>query len=188
MNPHSLAEALGNVFRNVVDNEPKPPLHVGEVMQCWTYLALLNESLSFLQAGLNTTEDPELSDALKKSLDLCGGQAKRFTDFMTQEGIPLPAPTEEKPKSDSHAIPLGVKLSDDEIVNGVSLKSATAILMCTNGITQGIRTDLGLIWVESQMEQITFAYNLRTLMRKRGWLKHPPSFLPPGVPLHRCDS
>jgi len=188
MKPHSITETLGNIFRNVADNEPKPPLHVGEVMQCWTYLALLDESRSYLQVGLNTTEDPELRDALQKSLDQCSMQVQRFTTFMIQEGISLPPSSESKPKSDPQAIPLGVKLTDEELANGISVKTASAILMCASGITQGIRTDLGLIWVETQMEKITFAYNMRTLMRKRGWLKIPPAFLPPGTSFHRCDT
>ncbi|MFC3883815.1 DUF3231 family protein [Bacillus songklensis] len=79
-------------------------------------------------------------------------------------------------------MPLGAKLTDDEIANGVSLKMATAIVNCATGQAQAIRNDLGNIWVEFQIEMLTFGTTLKTLMRKRGWLRVPPYYNPSGAP------
>jgi hypothetical protein len=32
-------EAAIHTLKSIIDNEPKEPLHVGEVMSCWLYLA-----------------------------------------------------------------------------------------------------------------------------------------------------
>ncbi|WP_100013273.1 hypothetical protein [Lentibacillus sediminis] len=53
-------EAITSVVRSLVDDEPKPPLHVGEVMALWTALASFEEARYVYEAGLNTTQDPDL--------------------------------------------------------------------------------------------------------------------------------
>lgn len=60
-------EAAKGIFSAYTDNEPKSPLHVGEVMSLWTYHATLTEINRFAEIGLNTTTDDELVEALKNS-------------------------------------------------------------------------------------------------------------------------
>lgn len=176
-------EAVKNLIGSFTDDEPKPPLHIGEAMNCWLYIAGIAEALTYEQAAVNTTTDTELRDAVQEAVKLCDSQVRRLRDFMEREGIPLPPLSEPKPKSDSAAIPLGVKLTDDEIANGVSIKAAAAVVTCATGVSQSLRNDVGLMWIEFQQEHIIFAMNLKTLMRKRGWLKVPPLYCPPGTPL-----
>lgn len=178
-----VVEAIKNVVGSMVDDDPKSPLHIGEAMSCWTYLASIAEALSYEQAGLNTTTDPELKHALQEVTKLCDSQVRRISHFMQREGVPLPPVSEPKPKSDSSAVPLGVKLTDDEIANGVSIKIAAAIIACATAASESVRNDVSLMWMEFQREQMTYAMNLKTLMGKRGWLKVPPLYSPPGSPI-----
>ncbi|WP_245954364.1 DUF3231 family protein [Paenibacillus flagellatus] len=175
-------EAAIDVIKDWIDDEPKDPLHVGEVMGCWIYLGGLEEAASMVQAGLNTTTDGDLVHALKQDQQLGEDQRKRLTDFMIREGISLPPASETKPKSNPNDIPLGVKLTDDEIANGLSIKIASLIMNAAAGATQSIRNDVGLMFAQFQAEKMAFGASLKALMRKRGWIKIPPYYYPPGRP------
>lgn len=175
-------EAIWNTMRTLVDDEPKTPLHVGEVMSCWTYFTILKEAIAYEEVGLNTTTDDEVKKLLADAKKLCDGQVKRLKAFMVKEGIPLPSGDETKPVSDPNDVPLGVKLSDNEIANGVSLKTATAAMECAMGNAQAIRADLNLMWTEFNAELLVFGTTTKVLLRRRGWLKVPPYYYPPGMP------
>lgn len=101
---------------------------------------------------------------------------------MVEEGIPLSKTSETRPKSDPNSIPLGAKMTDDEIANFISIKIATNIVMCATNMSQSIRNDMGLMWARFQAEKMVFGMELKTAMRKRGWLKVPPYYYPPGAP------
>lgn len=175
-------EAVWNTLKTLIDDEPKSPLHVGEVMSCWTYLTVLSEAITYEEIGLNTTTDNEVRELLADGKKLCESQVKRMQDFLLKEGVPIPTVPETKPSSESNDIPLGVKLTDNEIANGISLKTATATVECSVGNAQAIRTDLGLLWTEFNAELLAFGATTKVLMRKRGWLKVPPYYYPPGMP------
>jgi hypothetical protein len=177
-------EALKNVINKEVDhlNEPKTPLHIGEAMDCWTYLTSLGEFIRFEESGLNTTSDDEVREMLNDAIKMCEGQFQKLSSFMKKEGIPLPEVSPAKPNSEPNAIPLGVKLTDDEITNGITLKLTACLMMSAKGEVDAIRTDLGVIWFKFHTEMLTFGVTLKALMIKRGWLKVPPYYYPPGQP------
>ncbi|WP_456276338.1 DUF3231 family protein [Bacillus sp. AK128] len=175
-------EAVWNTLKTIVDHEDKAPLHVGEVMSFWTYLTVLDEAIRYEEVGLNTTTDDEVKELLVDAKKLCESQSQRLSSFMQKEGIPLPPGPKKKPLSEPNEIPLGVKFTDDEIANGVSLKVAAAGMECALGNSQSIRSDVGLIWTEFYAELLTFGATTKTLLRKRGWIKVPPYYSPPGLP------
>jgi len=180
--PKHAFEALLKVVHSLLDDETKPSLHVGEVMSCWMYLTVLEESVALEQLAINTTEDKELNDFLHKSMAGASSQAARLKDFLQQEGIPLPPSSEPKPISEPSAVPLGAKMTDSEIANFVSVKIAAAITMCATGAAQSLRNDVGLMFFEFQTETMKYGAILKSIMKKRGWLKVPPYYYPPGKP------
>ncbi|WP_042224996.1 DUF3231 family protein [Oceanobacillus manasiensis] len=179
-------EAMLNTLKMSIDNtdkkEKKAPLHTGEVTNCWVYYTMLHEFLRYEEVGLNTTTDDEVNEMLKDAMKMCKPQLKRLEEFMVEEGIPLPGLPGKKPISNGNDIPLGAKLTDDELANGISLKVAGAIIQCATGQAQVVRNDIGYIWIKFQLEMITFGTTLKALMRKRGWLRVPPHYYPPGMP------
>jgi hypothetical protein len=179
----NIFEALLNTFKTYVDNEPKKHLHTGEVTACWLYFTAMNEAIRYEQDGLHTTTDDELMEMLNDAVRTCGSQINKLEQFMLKEGIPLPVllPS-SKPESKPDAIPQGVKMTDDEIANGVSAKVALMILQCASAQAQSVRNDVGLLFVEFHTELLTFGTTLKTLMKKRGWLRVPPYYYPPGAP------
>jgi hypothetical protein len=175
-------ESITALFKNIVDSEPEPPLHVGEVMSLWTALTAFQESRALYQAALNTTTDPELKHALENALEGSTRDYNRLKNFLIKEGVPLPSINEDKPKSNPLDVPQGVKLTDDEIANLIGVKVASSITFCAQAMSQSIRTDVGLTFFHVQIELMKYASVLKNLMKKRGWLKSPPSYLPPGIP------
>ncbi|WP_058309048.1 DUF3231 family protein [Gracilibacillus massiliensis] len=178
----NIGESLTNILKTVTDDVPKNPLHVGEVMNLWTYLTLLEEANRFAEIGLNTTSDDELREAIKHSWDDCDKQAKKIKELFREEGISLPPTTEPKTNSDPKDIPLGVKLTDDEIANGVVMKLTTAISICGVGLSQSLRTDIGAMWYDFLKTRVKFSAYYMPIMRKRGWIKVPPYYVPNGHP------
>ncbi|MEH7885339.1 DUF3231 family protein [Bacillus sp. JJ1609] len=177
-------EAIWNMLKISIDttNEPKSPLHIIEAGDCWTYLTLMVEFIRYEEAGLNTTTDDEVREMLNDVIQLCESQVQKLNEFMKKEGIPLPDATSAKPNSDPNDIPLGVKLTDDELANGVAFKLVTCLQACSKGQADAIRDDIGIMWLQFYLEWAMFGSTLKTLMRKRGWLKVPPYYYSPGSP------
>jgi len=171
-----------DVMKTLIDDEPERPMHVGEVMTCWTYLMMLEEEKVNVQIGLNTTMDEDLRRALQASMKLATEQPEKLKNFMLKEGVPLPPVSEKKPESAPEAVPMGVKLTDDEIANALSVKVVANYMMCATGAVQSIRNDIGAMFAGFQVEKLQFGASLKSMMRKRGWIKIPPYYLPSGLP------
>lgn len=178
----NLLEAIKDYLQLSLDNEKKNPLHVGEVLSCWLYLTIMDEASVYIQVALNTTTDDEVISCLKESLQQCDTQGQRFKDFMKMEGIPLPPTSEQRPFSDPNGVPLGTKLTDDEIMNGLSIKTVSAIVHCATAAAQSIRNDVASLFTHCMLEKMKFGTSLKELMVKRGWIKVPPYYYPPGAP------
>jgi hypothetical protein len=180
--PAHAFEALMKVLHSLYDDDPKRSLHVGEVMGCWTYLAVLEETVSLEQLYINTTEDRELKECIHKLMGGASSQLEKLKDFLQQEGVPLPPASEPKPLSEPSSIPLGAKMTDSEIANFLGVKLAGSITLCASGISTSIRNDIGTMFFEFQFEAMRYAAILKSIMKKRGWLKIPPYYHPPGEP------
>lgn len=177
-------EAIWNSLKISMDNlnEPESPFHVIEVGDCWTYITLVEEFIRYEEIGLNTSSDDEIIEMLRDVVQVCESQVRNLSKFMKEKGIPLPEVTSSKPNSDPKDVPLGVKLTDIEIANGIAFKLVTCLTSCSKGQADAIRNDLGMMWLKFYIEWVTLGNTLKTLMRKRGWLKVPPYYYPPGSP------
>ncbi|MDQ0861937.1 DUF3231 family protein [Bacillus sp. V2I10] len=173
-------ETVMDAMKSMTVQDKDQPLHVGEVMACWIYLAGLELAKVSVQSAINTTEDDELKAILEEDMKLGTSQRKQLHDFMIKEGITLPPAPEDMPISDPNSIPLGVKLTDDMIANELSLKIISLIMKAAGAASESIRTDVGLLFVQFQAEKLAFATRLKHLMRKRGWIKVPPFYVPTG--------
>lgn len=173
-------EAAKGVITLYTDDEPKGPLHIGEVMNLWTYHTMLSEINRFVEMSLNTTTDDELIEALKKSFAACDKQIREIEKLFRDEGIPIPPTDERKPHTNPDAVPLGAKMSDDEIANGISVKQVSSLILCATGLAQSIRADIGSMWFQFFLSRVEYGAYFKPLLRKRGWLKVPPYYYPTG--------
>lgn len=178
----NIVESVTKVISSLNDHKTKPPMHVGEVMGCWTYLGTIGEGIVATKIRLNTTTDEELVHALNEMMKLCETQMKTVTELLEREGIPMPPIDETKPNTQHSDIPAGVKLTDNEIANAMSVKVASEIIFCATQTSQAIRTDIAMMFSRMQAEHLAFLTNLKALMQKRDWLKTPPYYIAPGRP------
>ncbi|WP_175631805.1 DUF3231 family protein [Virgibacillus siamensis] len=179
---------LGNIFQsaikvlNALTDNNKDPLHMGEVMACWTYLAFVGNIITYEEVGLNSITDPELKEMVKDALNIAKTHKKELTEFMKKEGIALPSLPETKPKSDPGAIPPGAKLTEDELINTLEINFVFAADTCAASASQCLRTDVGLMFLKFQTDKFALGFRAKELMRRKGWLKIPPHYRPPGAP------
>lgn len=179
-------EAVLNTLKLSIDStdESGNLLHVIEVGDCWKYLTIVEEFIRYEEIGLNTTSDDEVREMLVDLVSICEKQVKQLSNFMKKEGIPLPEVTSAKPESNPTEVPLGVKLTDDEIVNGASFKLVICMQTAGTGIANSVRADVGAMWLRFFLDWTIFGTTLKTLSRKRGWIKVPPYYYAPGSPKH----
>ncbi|MCM3595065.1 DUF3231 family protein [Metabacillus idriensis] len=175
-------ESISAIIKNFIDKDPKPPLHVGEVMDLWTIFTAFHEAHSLYQVALNSTIDPDLQHVVQNALEGSKKDTQDIEDFLLKEGVPLPLVNPKKPLSNAAAVPEGVKLSDDEIANLIAVKIASSITFCAQAMSKTVRTDVGILFFEIQVELMKFAAPLKNLMKERGWLRVPPKYSPPGRP------
>lgn len=180
--------SVGSLFKNAVEaiesltDNHKNPLHVGEAMACWTYLAFASEIVVYIEIGLNTTTDTELKNLYQDGYHLVTSHRSELSEFMKQEGVPLPEIPESKPQSDPNEIPLGVKFTDRQLANTISINFIVAADMCATSASQCLRTDTALMFLKFQTEKLSLGLKAKELMQKKGWLKVPPFYIPPGLP------
>jgi hypothetical protein len=175
-------ESVIAIIKNFIDEEPKPPLHVGEVMDLWTAYTAFNEAHVLYQVGLNTTTDTDLKHALQSAYNSSNADSKKIEHFLMKEGVPLPTLSSPKPVSKADSVPEGVKLTDDEIANLIAVKIGASITFCAQAMSKTVRTDVGLLFFEMQVNLMRYAAPFKNLMKQRGWLKVPPKYTPPGAP------
>lgn len=171
---------LQNLFAGL--SGPKNPVHVGEVMALWTGMVALDEGRALMLTLLNQTTDPELKRFMEQYIkDFDEPQQKTLSKFLREEGIPHPPVTADKPKANEADVPPGAKFSDAEIANLLVVKLVNALQLCTAGLVQSLRPDVGAMFLAAQSEILRNAVMLKGLMVKRGWLKVPPYWRPSKV-------
>lgn len=175
-------ETIKNMIKLSADGEPKAPLHVGEVMALWTLSTLMEEAVVFYGVFLNTTTDTELIKNINTAKKETSDVIQNLKAFLIKEGIPLPPTSEEKPLSNPGNVPYGVRFTDNEIANFLSVKTATYITFCGTALAQTVRNDVAVMFLSFLTAVIQYSVNLKSLMIERSWLKVPPYFQPPGHP------
>ncbi|WP_096200376.1 DUF3231 family protein [Bacillus sp. FJAT-45350] len=177
----NIIEMLSSTFNTIVDDEPKLQINIVEASYCWFYYGIVKEAIAFEEIGLNTTDDDELKGILTDAVKLCSKQSKKLEQFMRKEGVALPPVSEPKPFSDPKDIPPGVKLTEEEIANGLAMKILAMTTKSSLGVAECVRKDVGAMWFQFFNETVIFGATLKTKMRKRGWAKLPPAYTPPGT-------
>lgn len=178
----NVIETITALVKNFVDEEPKPHLHVGEVMALWTAYTAFHEAHILYQMGLNSTSDQDLQHALSAAYNSSMQDTKKIEEFLKKEGVPMPSVSSPKPSSNPDSIPEGVRFTERELANLISVKIVTSITFCAQAASQTVRSDVGLLFFEIQIHLMEYMSQFKNLMKGRGWLNIPPSYIPPGIP------
>jgi hypothetical protein len=182
----NLIDTIKSLISEHVISEPKIPLHTGEVMNIWTFYTFVDEAKRYSQMALNHTSDKELAHMLEDVVfNMEDKMVMKLKEFMISNGVPLPDVTAQKPITDPMNVPLGAKMTDSEIANGLALKISGGILLCARGQAESIRDDVGMMFTEFHAQKLVFGLKVKKLLAKRGWLKSPPYYYAPGIPIQR---
>lgn len=180
MNLGNMFQAAISAIESLADNH-KTPLHVGEVMACWTYLAFVSNIIIYEQIALNSVTDPELKDFIRNAKAVADSHKKQLSEFMETEGIPLPSNPKDKPSIDPKMVPIEAKFTEDEIINTLVVNFVFAADTCAASASQCLRVDVGLMFLNFQADKLALGYKAKAIMKKNGWLKVPPFYNPPEV-------
>ncbi|QPC46530.1 DUF3231 family protein [Mangrovibacillus cuniculi] len=169
-------EAIWSTLKTKFDGEPETDLHVGEVMALWTIYTMMCEAIAFYGVFLNTTTDKDLINAIQSAHIETERGINTLKDFFKREGIPLPPVSQEKPDSESKDVPIGVRFTDEEIANFLSVKTATYISFAGTSLAQCIRMDVGYFFSDLLSNTLTYNIKLKKTLIQKGWLKVPPAW------------
>ncbi|WP_419873677.1 DUF3231 family protein [Candidatus Pristimantibacillus sp. PTI5] len=172
----NLLEILKDAIKPFVDGK-KPPLHVGEVMNLWFYLAASEQTMRGEQISFNIVQDAELKENLKEIINNVHAPIiKEITEFLRVEGVSLPSTTPEKPIGDFRDIPEGAKLNDEEVSNLMQFNMVLGINYACRGLTESVRPDVAAMFAKFQIMKVTYSLPLKDLAMKKGWFKQPPYY------------
>lgn len=170
----NIAETALDTMKSLTDNK-KGPLHVGEIMDCWTYASYLDGVIDQYLIARNTTQDKELLDLFKDAFDITIAHKKELDQFMKEEHIPLTDGYHPKPKSDANAIPNSVRQTDKELINVLQINVVFAVELCARAATRSLRADVGIMFFKFQTDKMMIGLKSKSLAQKKGWLRIPPS-------------
>ncbi|MDF2626486.1 MAG: hypothetical protein K0R39_317 [Symbiobacteriaceae bacterium] len=166
---------LQSLFQSA--NQPPTPPTIGEAFNVWTYYVAAKECRTLTMMMSNHTNDIEQKQLIEHLIsEVLEPQIKQMTDFLRNEGIPMPPGSGDKPKANEQQIPPGAKMTDDEIANMVLLKTIGLLSLCHLGLAQGLRDDIGSMFYNFQAHVLAHSYNLKKTMQKRGWMLVPPFY------------
>ncbi|MBO1512466.1 DUF3231 family protein [Metabacillus bambusae] len=172
----NLFEMIHDAFEPFMDDEKKP-LNVMEVTNLWFFLLGTETTMKNEEIGYNLAQDEELKQILldvKENLHI--PIKKELTEFLRKEGVPLPQSTPEKPIGKYQNIPEGAKLNDEEIVNLMSYNLAMGVTYASRGLTESIRSDVGLIFVKIMMRKTIYGLKVKRYLEQHEWLRIPPYY------------
>ncbi|WP_223588848.1 DUF3231 family protein [Neobacillus bataviensis] len=169
-------DLIHDVFQPFMDGD-KRPLNVMEVSNLWFFLLGTVTTMRNEEIGYNIAQDPELKQLLKDIRETVHVPIRdELKEFLTNEGIPLPASTPVKPVGDYRDIPEGAKLNDEELANLMSYNLAMGVNYAAKGMTESIRADIGLLFSKIIMRKTAASLRVKQYLDRHEWLRIPPYY------------
>lgn len=174
----NILEIIHDTFEPFLDGE-KNPINILEVSNLWFFLAISDTTVRNEEIAYNLAQDKELKEKLRDAkVSIHQPIVQEIQNFLMTEGVQLPQGTPPKPLGDFPSIPEGARLNDEEIANLMSFNLLLGINYASRGLTESLRTDVGLIFFKIITKKTIFGASLKKLMAKRGWIHVPPPYKP----------
>ncbi|WP_066021463.1 DUF3231 family protein [Clostridium sp. CT7] len=156
-------------------NPQDEPLHYGEVFALWSSLFAAKGALDGYQVYINHTGDKELKAFLKQVIQSSIKPAiKDLEQVLVQNDIQIPPTPAERPEADLEQIPIGARLQDAQIAYIVAADISAGVVACSQGMSQSIREDVGLLFGKLGAKKAKDGAALLQIMKDKGWLVPPP--------------
>ncbi|WP_248924328.1 DUF3231 family protein [Paenibacillus hamazuiensis] len=168
-------EVIKDAIEPFLDGE-KQPLHVGEVMNLWYYLAGTQHAMRGEQVALNTVKNEELKKHFQDLQKIHKSVRDDIIALFQKEGIPQPRVTPPKNQAVFANIPDDAKFSDEEAAQLVSENLVLAITFAARGITEAGRSDVAAMFAKFMSLKTAFAITFKDFLKRQGWLILPPAY------------
>lgn len=156
-------------------NPQDEPLHYGEVFALWSSLSAAKGALDVYQVFINHTGDQDLKAFLKQVIESSiKPSIKEIEEVLLQNDIEVPPTPAERPEADLEQIPVGARFQDAQIAYMVAADMAAGIVGSSQGMSQSIREDVGLLFGQMGAQKAKDSAALLKIMKDKGWLIPPP--------------
>lgn len=137
-----------NIIMGILSGNPKDePLHYGEVFGLWSALSAAKGALDNYQVFINHTGDKDLKAFLKQVIESSiKPSIKDIEEILVHNDIAVPPTPAERPEADLEQIPVGARLQDAQVAYMVAADIAAAVVASSQGMSQSIREDVGLLF------------------------------------------
>ncbi|MEH6939355.1 DUF3231 family protein [Bacillus sp. JJ664] len=156
-------------------NPQNEPLHYGEVFGLWSSLSVAKAALDGYQVYINHTGDQELKAFLKQVIESSiKPSIKDLEEVLLHNDIAVPPTPAERPEADLEQIPVGARFQDAQIAYMVAADIAAGVVASSQGMSQSIREDVGLLFGQMGAKKAKDGAALLQIMKNKGWLVPPP--------------
>lgn len=172
----NLIKKGSNIIMGILSGNPKnEPLHYGEVFALWSSLSVAKGALDNYQVFINHTGDKELKAFLKQLIESSiKPSIKDIEEILLHNDIALPPTPAERPEADLEQIPVGARFQDAQIAYIVASNIASGAVANSQGMSQSIREDVGLLFGQMGAKNAKDGAELLQIMKDKGWLVPPP--------------
>ncbi len=159
----------------ILSGNPKDePMHYGEIFVVWQASAAAKGAISFYQAYLNHAGDKDLKKLLEALIDQARIEMKELDTLLVDNGLASMPAMPERPEAKLEDIPVGARLSDQEIAAALSTDVSAGLVACSQAMGQSIREDIGALFAKYHMSKTALGVKILELNKNKGWLVPPP--------------
>ncbi|MGE7925773.1 DUF3231 family protein [Viridibacillus arvi] len=159
----------------VMDNNPKKdPMHYGEVMGSWSFVAANNGLISGYETFVNHVGDKDLKRLLIQVIEMMQSHNTEVVELLKNNGIVPPPALPSRPKATTEDIPVGARFEDIEISATVAVNVGQGLVSCSQVMGQCLREDIAKMFGKFHTEWALFGAKLLKLNKEKGWIVPPP--------------
>ncbi|AYC30516.1 DUF3231 family protein [Paenisporosarcina cavernae] len=155
-------------------NAKDEPLHEGEVFGIWSYMLANNGLKSLYQLFINHAGDKELISLLKDAVQTIQTEENQTGELLKSNGIGLPPTLPDRPQATAEQIPVGARISDQEIMGILSMNVAQGLVACSMVMGQCLREDVGMMFGQFHAAKALMGAKVLRLTKEKGWVVPPP--------------
>lgn len=163
-------------------NNSKEPLHIGEVSGMWAHLLAANGLMRLYETFVNHAGDPDLKKELQGVIKGVQQEAEKLSEYLKENGIPLPPTTPERPVANAEEIPPGARVLDPEIANVVGANIAQGLVSCSAVMGQCTNEDIAMMFGQFHAAKAMAGAKWLRLMKEKAWVIIPPLHHHPAQP------
>ncbi|WP_144939617.1 DUF3231 family protein [Paenibacillus sp. 32O-W] len=155
-------------------NPKEEPLHYGEIYDVWSFSMKAKGCSSVYRAYSFHAGDKDLKAILNDLIGQAELEAKECDAILTNNDI-VPSPAlPERPETKLADIPMGARISDQEIAALIAADNAASMVACSQIMGKSIREDIGALFAKYHATKTALGLRLLEMNKAKGWLVPPP--------------